>query len=279
MTPPLTGDALARICEQTEASHLAEQVHAFARLRPVADARVLPFAGGIAVLSAPEFGHKLNRVTGAALDGPLDAAAIAALERSFEARATGLEIDLCPYADPGAWPVLAARGYTVESFTNTYAIELATLPDAPATAPDLEIAALDRGDAETFVAAAVAAFSARPSPRSPALLETLARIALLRPRTELFVARSAGTIAATAALALLETSEGTVAHLFLASTLPAARNRGVQRALLSHRLRRARALGARFATVAARPATTSARNTERAGLRLVYNKPTLRRPA
>jgi GNAT superfamily N-acetyltransferase len=276
----LTRDALAHMCEQAEAAHIAEQVRAFARLRPEANAQVQPFAGGVAVLSAPEFGHKLNRVTAAGIGEPLTDAALAAVEQRFAERATALEIDLCPYADARSFAALAARGYAVDSFTDTYAIELdAAPPPELVSPPELAISELARSDAEAFVSASVAGFSAKAGARSPVLLEALVRIALLRPHTELFVARRAGAIAATAALALLDTRAGPVAHLFLASTLPAERGQGVQRALLAHRLQRARALGARLATVAARPGSTSARNTERAGLRLAYNKPTFRGPA
>jgi hypothetical protein len=190
----LTTDALARVCEHAETGHLIEQARAFARLRPEIAAQVVPFAGGVAVLSAPEFGHKLNRVTGAGFDEPITEDALAALEQRFADRATPLEVDLCPYADARSLQALAARGYAVESFTNTYAIE-------------------------------------RPRRSSPTPAPCLRREA------------------------------------------------AVQRALLAHRLQRARTLGARLATVAARPATTSARNTERAGLQLIYNKPTVRRPS
>jgi GNAT superfamily N-acetyltransferase len=274
---PLTTDELARACEEAESGHLAHQVRALAQLRPEMDAQVLPFAGGTAVLSAPEFGHKLNRVTGAGLDDPITERDLAELEARFGERATALEVDLCPYAQPRSLEALGARGFAVESFTNTYAVEIAVLPAREPHAPELSITQLAPEHGETFIAASVAGFSARPAPRSPSLLDLLARIALVRPHTELFVARWTGAVAATAALALIDTRAGPVAHLFLASTLPAARGRGLQQVLLAHRLQRARALGARLATVAARPGTTSARNTERAGLRLVYNKPTYRK--
>lgn len=274
---PLTTDELARACEEAECRHLAEQVRALAQLRPDLHPQVLPFAGGTALLSAPEFGHKLNRVTGAGLEEPITEGDLAELEARFGERATALEVDLCPYAQPRSLAALGARGYGVESFTNTCAAELAGLPAREPHAPEWSIAQLAPEDGATFVAASVAGFSARPAPRSPVLLELLARIALARPHTELFVARWSGAVAATAAVALIETRAGAVAHLFLASTLPAARGYGLQQALVAHRLQRARALGARLATVAARPGTTSARNTERAGLRLVYNKPTYRK--
>ncbi|MBM4336944.1 MAG: hypothetical protein FJ108_13710 [Deltaproteobacteria bacterium] len=274
----LSTDQLARVCEQAEAEHIAAQLRAFAELRPEAGAQLLPFAGGIAVLSAPELGHKLNRVTAAGIDEPLTDAALAELERRFAERSTALEIDLCPCADRRSFALLAARGYAVDSFTNTYAIDLAAAAPQPDRSAELSIAELERSDAEAFVAASIAGFSAKLGARSAEQLELLARIAVLRPRTERFVAYLAGVLVATAALALLDTDAGPVAHLFLASTLPAARARGVQQALLAHRLQHARELGARVATVAARPGTTSARNTERTGLRLVFEKPTFRRP-
>jgi GNAT superfamily N-acetyltransferase len=121
----------------------------------------------------------------------------------------------------------------------------------------------------------IAGFSAQPKPRSRELLGALARSACNRADTDLFVAELDGAVAGTAALSLLPTVAGLVAHLFLASTLPQARNQGVQTALLAARTQAAHRRGARFAHITARPGTTSARNVERAGYRLAYTKLTL----
>ncbi|HEU5100722.1 MAG TPA: GNAT family N-acetyltransferase, partial [Roseiflexaceae bacterium] len=63
-----------------------------------------------------------------------------------------------------------------------------------------------------------------------------------------------------------------VAELGGASTRPAFRRRGVQRALIDARLRAAYEQGCDLAMVITSPGTDSQRNVERAGFRLAYTK-------
>ena len=63
-----------------------------------------------------------------------------------------------------------------------------------------------------------------------------------------------------------------VALLAGASTIPAARRQGAQRALLKARLDFAAARGADLAMVVAQPGSGSQRNAERAGFRPVYTR-------
>ena len=76
----------------------------------------------------------------------------------------------------------------------------------------------------------------------------------------------------------MQTPRGCVGELYIASTLPAFRRRGVQAALLRARLAAARDAGCALVFVGARLANTSARNVERAGFRLAFTKATFARP-
>lgn len=76
-----------------------------------------------------------------------------------------------------------------------------------------------------------------------------------------FLAWDQGQPVAAAAFSL----HGTVAVIGGAATLPQARGRGAQLALLQHRLSRAADAGARAAVVTAAPGSASARNLARAG--------------
>jgi GNAT superfamily N-acetyltransferase len=66
-----------------------------------------------------------------------------------------------------------------------------------------------------------------------------------------------------------------LAMLFATSTAPEFRNRGVQAALLDHRLEAAVRRGCGLASVQTVPGSVSERNVERAGFRLVYTRPTM----
>ena len=73
-------------------------------------------------------------------------------------------------------------------------------------------------------------------------------------------------MAGSGGMALIETKKGGVAHLYIDSTLPEYRGRGVQAALLRARLGDARKAGFDLASVGARPGNGSCRNIERAGI-------------
>jgi GNAT superfamily N-acetyltransferase len=112
----------------------------------------------------------------------------------------------------------------------------------------------------------------RDGGRAELLLETLARTAVLRADTSLYIATVAGRVAGSACMALIETTRGGVAHLYIDSTLPEYRGRGIQAALLGARLAAARKAGFDLASISARPGNGSCRNIERSGFSLAYTK-------
>jgi len=269
----LTSPSIAAAIEAAEAHHLRQQVETW-RALGAADAHVVEIAGGVAAFTERLFGRKLNHVTGLGMNGAVDPDALAALESAYTARGLGVEIDLCPHATPGLLPLLASRGYAVNAFSNTYA---RTLDDVPGADPGLEV--LQGSDADDlFVAASISGFSLQADTRPRDLLSALARIAHARDDTSLFVARIGDRVAGSAGLSIAETPLGRVGELYIASTVPEFRGRGVQTALLRSRLVAAKAAGCALAMVTARPANTSARNTERAGFRLAFTKATFARP-
>jgi GNAT superfamily N-acetyltransferase len=83
-----------------------------------------------------------------------------------------------------------------------------------------------------------------------------------------FFAELDGRPIATGALAMHDD----VAILAGASTIPSARNKGAQRALLEARLRHAAENGCDLAMMATLPGSTSQRNAERRGFRIAYTR-------
>lgn len=273
----LTSHATARRLEAAEAAHLAAQVRMYAALDPAAGALTLPVAGGLAARTRPEFGRKLNHVTGVGLDRPITAADLAQIEALYHPHGLPAELDLCPLAQDGTLALLCGRGYRPSAFSNTYACAL-TDADLNPVASDLTIGPVTPDLHGAFIEASVAGFLAQPVPRPAALLRVLAQIALARFDGAAFLARLDGQVVGSGAVAVLDAPDGPVAHLYIASTRPEARGRGVQLALLRARLAHARAQGAGLASVTARPGA-SARNAERAGFGLAYTKLTLVREA
>ena len=270
----LTSPSVASAIELAEAGHLRLQVETWRGLG-AQDARVVEIAGGVAAFTERLFARKLNHVTGIGMSGAVDSGALGQVESAYAAQGLGTEIDLCPHAVASLLPLLAARGYAVNAFSNTYA---RTLDDVARRVDDngIEILAGTQADA-LFVDASVSGFSVQAENRPRELLDALARIARARDDTALFVARIEGRIAGSAGLSIAETPLGPIGELYIASTLPEFRGRGVQTALLRARLVAAKAAGCALAVVMARPANTSARNTERAGFSLAFTKATFSR--
>ncbi|HEY8977078.1 MAG TPA: GNAT family N-acetyltransferase [Burkholderiaceae bacterium] len=270
----LTSPDVAATLEAAEAWHLRVQCETW-RTLGAAHAHAVGIGGGVAAFTERLFGRKLNHVTGLGMDGPVDEDALARLEAAYAERGLATEIDLCPHADARVPALLARRGYAVNAFSNTYA---RTLDGVSGRAPSgIEIL---QGDAARalFVEASVDGFSLQAQQRPRELLEALARIALARDDTSVFVARIDGRVAGSAGLSAMDTPRGRVGELHIASTLPAFRGRGVQAALLQARLAAARDAGCALVFVGARPANTSARNVERAGFGLAFTKTTFARP-
>jgi len=270
----LTSPDVAATLEAAEAWHLRVQVETWRALGAV-DARAVEIGGGVAAVTEPLFGRKLNHVTGLGMAGPVDEDALARLEAAYAGRGLGVEIDLCPHVDASVTALLARRGYAVNAFSNTYVRAVGDLRDDGA--PAIEV--LRGEDARAlFVEASIEGFAVQAQQRPRELLAALARIAHARDDTSMFVARIDGRVAGSAGLSVMQTPRGCVGELYIASTLPAFRRRGVQAALLRARLAAARDAGCALVFVGARLANTSARNVERAGFRLAFTKATFARP-
>ncbi|MEJ0002799.1 MAG: GNAT family N-acetyltransferase [Pararobbsia sp.] len=293
-----SGDAAYQL-EMAQATHLTRQIECYARI--AGDARSIAFAagGGIAALTHRRLGRRFNHVAGFAMGTRVGPETLLSLEQSYAQRGLPVEIDLCPHADSSALNGLSVRGYAVRAFSHIYACKLADLglPVAAACAAsgDIEIrigaphdiARTEAGrfgmtyfDVDQFEARSIAALAdpLRARPRVP--YEALAKVARARRDTLLFCASIEGEIAGTAALSLIDSPSGRVAQLYLASTLPAWRGRGVYGALLKARLAVARDEGYEVACLTIDSGEVSARCVERAGLRLAYTRSTfVRYPA
>ncbi|CAM3190547.1 N-acetyltransferase domain-containing protein [Deinococcus saxicola] len=149
-----------------------------------------------------------------------------------------------------ALPLLTARGYGLDYLLHGYVRELTDLPASPAFVIRKE------------AAGAWAALAARCfGPGTEEIMSVVAHA----PGTRLFVADVDGRPAATAAQSI---TEG-VAAFHGTATLPEFRGRGMQSALLAHRLNLAAQAGADLASVFVTPGGGSERNVERAGFWLV----------
>lgn len=233
-------------------------------------------SGGMSVYGGPN--SPMNKVIGLGFDGPIDLAALEEVEREWGARDEAVRVELSILADPSIPVVLSERGYHIHGYENALARRLAAdlaAQAAPRVAPGLTIERLRDEDERMWIDIAVTAFThldgsgsaADDSSHQAAMEEVLTDFAAA-PGLQRYLARMDGQPVGVGSLCL---TEG-LALLAGAGTLPDARGRGVQKALLHRRLVDAQAAGADLAVVTTAPGTRSQENVMRHGFALLYTR-------
>lgn len=258
--------SLVRSIIRAEIQHLIHQTES---IDPVAlrhPLRTFTEGKAFTLLSSPTYGYKLNRTEGFGINGPVTSEDLLAIEKVWESSELQPEIHLCEYAHASAHDLLSGYVKTGELCSFHLALEaLETDPSSPI--PDGITVSL-MTDVEDFIPASVRGF--RSNGRSEELLYLLAQSAAGRTETDLFAASINGDLVGTAGMAILEVDGEKFANLYIDSTQPGFRARGVHRALLLARVAAAKACGCQHVIAAARADSGSARNIEKAGLRLAF---------
>ena len=241
------------------------------RLDPALHAARTEFAGGLALFLAP--GSPVNMIYGAGFSGPVTADEFDAVERFYAEMGTRAAISLCPLAEEALVAQLGVRGWMVTDFENVLVRELDAdeaprEPSLPAPAPGVD-ARIARSAEElaSWAAVSSAAFCAPQLPSAESVRVAVGMTA--GDDATLLMGRLDGTDAGTGALQMRGDGLG---WLMSDATLPAYRGRGVQSALLAERLRLAAEAGCELAVAEAHPGSTSQRNMERLGFRVVYTR-------
>ena len=231
---------------------------------------VHPMAGGVALHRRA--GSPLNKVIGLGFE-PMGEAALLELERRNDARASPTQIELSTYADPAVTCTLAARGYQLTGFENVLGRELASLvPRARSSEISVRHARLD--EIESWIDVLTTGFGQLAGDERPAAHDAFDRAALeavfrdmaAQPTLERWVALHEGAVVGGASMSVRDG----VTQLFGAATLPAARRRGVQAALLDARLQAGLARSSDVAVITTQPGSKSQHNAQRAGFTLLY---------
>ncbi|HSN96661.1 MAG TPA: GNAT family N-acetyltransferase [Candidatus Nanopelagicales bacterium] len=262
--------ALARKLEEAEAS-AGEWCHAaLRRFRQGTQAAVERVAGGVVAYAGAR--SPLTRGRGLGMDGPVSAEEVDRLEHFFRSRGVPATLELSPYADPTLLTHLGRRGFALTGFDHVLVRPISGAERAPAQTADLRVAravSLDGDEWARVVAQGFADAADADAVDEDAV--DMGRLLFHEDRVACFWAHAGGRPIAGGAMAI----HGDLASMFGASTLPAHRGRGAQRALLETRLAHAAASGCELASVVTQPGTASQRNAERAGFRVAYTRATL----
>ena len=271
---------LAKRIERAEKGLIVEAARSSGHRLPPGQMLIEEFAGAAAVYVEP--GAPFNKVAGAGFDGAPAVEILDSIERQYAERGSPVQFEVSSLGDPVVVRTLTTRGYELVGFENV--LGLAIDRRSPMQHPDeVHISRADPGDADVWLDTVVTGFLHADVFDGPPSHETISRDVLepifrdmaATPSFERYLARRGDSVAGAASLRI----EDGVAQLAGAATLPQHRRRGVQTALLAHRLAEAAARGCDVAVVTTQPGSKSQENVQRAGFSLLYTRAILVKPS
>ena len=237
-----------------------EAGHAHSATASTQGLAVEAIAGGWAIFHQTD--SPVTQAIGVGMHGAVEATELDRLEAFFHSRGSAAIIDLCTLADPSLLEMIAKRGYVVREISHVLARRLDLNESFADVETRITVAAIAPDEFPAWVRITLQGFAGQDDVPK----EQVAMMASTQPWPESFFGCWDSSRAATAAMDV----HAGMATLFGDATLVHARGRGLQLALIRHRLRRAAQLGCDLATASVLPGSISHRNYERAGFQLVY---------
>ncbi|MCC6679227.1 MAG: GNAT family N-acetyltransferase [Phycisphaerales bacterium] len=257
---------IARTEELRQARGISERAQTFERL-----------CGGVLARDFPGAWH--NCAVGLGLAGPVTAGDIAHLIDYYASAGCEPRIEVCPFVDPSLTAELGHAGFRIADWEMVFFRELdparpvRPVQGAPA---DLKLDFVNPADdaaVDRFARVASSGFAPPGQPFPPEFI-TLAANIIRRPRSRGAVAILDGKVVGAGGMEI----SPPITSLFGLSVLPEFRRRGIQQALIAHRLNYAASQGAKLATIGGRPGQGTERNVRRMGFQLAYTKVVMTRP-
>ncbi len=256
--------ALSRRLELAECEAGTAYVEARRKLQPEAGALWREIAGARAMFDGPD--SPITQTFGLGLSGPVTAGDLDEIETFFLGLGAAVNHEISPLADPSLWPLLTARGYTPIEFTSVLYRDLNAFPPQPLPTGDILVRPLEPGEGDTFLRINLEGWSETPGIAD--FLTDLVSIMLNAEGLRPFLALANGEPVAGGSLSI----RGPVAMFAGACTIPSARGRGAQGALLEERLRTAVREGCSIAVMCAQAGSGSQRNAQRSGFHIAYTR-------
>jgi GNAT superfamily N-acetyltransferase len=254
---------LSRRLEKAEARSNVEFVEARAEVSPESGACWTQVAGCDAMFDGVE--SPLTQTFGLGLFESTSSADLERIEEFFKERGAPVYHEVSPLADAPLFPLLNERGYEPFEFTS---VMFRPLKPGAAARRDSGVSVRLVGPEEHELWAQTAARGWSEFEGLGDFMLGLSRVGARRKAGLSFLAELEGRPVATGALSIC----GGVALLAGASTVPEARRRGAQLALLDARLAYAAGRGCDLAMMCAQPGSASQRNAERQGFRIAYTR-------
>jgi GNAT superfamily N-acetyltransferase len=259
---PFADLALARRIERAEGHANAAFVQSRAAVDPASGATFLDLAGTYAMFDGVD--SPLTQTFGLGVSETPSAPLLDTIEAFFRERGAAVMHEVSPAVDTSVLALLSSRGYHPIELTSVLYQPTENASVSPGS--DVSVRLAREGEADDW--AAVAANGWGESPEIVAFVRAMGEVSARAAGTYAFFVESHGEPIATGSMHM---HDG-VAVLAGASTIPSARRRGAQNALLSARLAFAREQGCDLAVMGALPGSASQRNAERNGFRLAYTR-------
>lgn len=253
---------LARRLERAEGTANAAFVDARAQTTPDAGASWIDVGGVYAMFDG--VGSPLTQTFGLGLFNPFLEPEFDQIEAFFGERGATTSHEVSSFAADATVGLLPVRGYVpIEHST----VLLRDTSPVTLAGSHITVRVLPPSEAEAWAGISAQGWSSEGGAVAT-LVEQMGRVIAQARGVHCFVADLDGQPVAAGALHL----SGDVAVLAGASTIPSARRRGAQLALLQARLAFASARGINLAMVVTQPSSASQRNAERQGFAPVYSR-------
>ncbi|MEO7370827.1 MAG: GNAT family N-acetyltransferase [Ilumatobacteraceae bacterium] len=258
---------LVRRLETTAATAGLDLIDGIKALDPNTVAAGVTFGDGALIAMGP--GKYVNRAVGITTVD-LSVEDLQEIDEFFGQRRLPSMIELSSWAPPTTIDQLAGRGYTPAWFRSVFV--LVPRRSTAALRTDLRIAEVGKADAPQWLDVFARGFEAVDGEARIANDE-IGEAGRLAPDAHTFLVYLSNEVVGCGSVQVVDG----VAWLGAAATLPAFRRRGVQTALVAHRLALAADLGCELAAVTALSNGPSARNIVRLGFQLSHTQAVVRR--
>jgi ribosomal protein S18 acetylase RimI-like enzyme len=264
---------LARRLESAEEIPQVLYAESYKKSRPEIGAEWQQIAGGHMIFAG--IGSPIGRATALGLDREVTESDLDRIEEFYRSHGAPSQVDVCPYTDFKFLEMLKSRGYGFSEFNNVLVRQLDSQFLSDDGQPPLPAGVEIRrgGHEEAQLLSDILQKCFFPDGNPPEGMDQLLLPMFQFPDAVVLAGSVHGKLAATATGLVIP--EQKIVALAGAGTLPEFRNRGLQTALLRHRMKAAAEAGCELAVIVTQGGTTSQRNAERLGFTVAYTKATL----